>query len=106
MSDAVAIAVANHPRARRHVRKARGFGGLIAFALAFLFARRAGLGADDAALRALMAGFAGSLVCWGFAVLVWRQLVMAELEVARRRVLARRAERRAAAEAAAAAESA
>lgn len=101
-----AIVLKEHPRAIRHVRLAKGWGGLVCFALAFLLSQRAGVTFAESAGRALVAGLAGMLVCWAAAIAVWRQLALAELDAARRRVLAAReaaaAEREAAAAAAAA----
>ncbi len=78
----VAASVANHPRARASVRRAKGWGGLIGFAIAAYLSFKAGVPAADAGLRALAAGIAGRILAWGCAVAVWRHLVVAELRAA------------------------
>jgi len=90
----VAITIAAHPRARRSVRRARAFGGLLGFTVALVLSLRAGVPAWDATARALMAGVVVHLAAWRIAVAVWRQLMLAELEQVRDRRIAR-AERRA-----------
>ncbi|HEU4976370.1 MAG TPA: hypothetical protein VFT50_14855 [Baekduia sp.] len=94
MSDAVGedgIRLSAHPRARRHIAMAKGWGGLGAFALVVWLSQRAGVPTGDALLRGLIGGIAGYLVSWGVAVTVWRQIALAELERLRRRLLAQAA---------------
>ena len=74
--------VANHPRAKAHVRMAKGWGGLIGFTIAAYMAHKAAVPFAIAGLRALAAGVAGYVVAWGCAVTVWRHLVVAELRAA------------------------
>jgi hypothetical protein len=88
MSEPTAISVAAHPRAARAVRKAKGYGGLGGFALGLFLSLRAGLPAPDAALRGIVAGLGGYVVLWFATVMVWRQLAVAEIEAARRHLLA------------------
>jgi hypothetical protein len=94
------ISVANHPRARRHISLAKGWGGLVPFAIVLYMSWSAGVPLADAALRALMFGVAGTLLARAAAVTVWRELVLAELEAARRRIESERAAARASVEAA------
>lgn len=84
-----ALRLADHPRARRHIALAKGWGGLATFALALLLSLRAGVPAEEAILRAVGLGVAGTLVAWALAVVVWRQVAVAEIEAARRRIVAR-----------------
>jgi hypothetical protein len=86
MSDGLRLR--DHPRAQLHIRKAKGWGGLVAFAVVAYLSLNAGVPFADAGLRALGAGVAGFVVCWGAAVLVWHNLAQAELELTRRRLLA------------------
>jgi hypothetical protein len=74
--------LAEHPRARRHISKAKGWGGLVAFVLVGLLSLRAGVPHFEAGLRALLAGAAGYTVAWAAAVLVWRHLAVAEVRAA------------------------
>lgn len=90
---AVQPSLATHPRARRSIRRVRAWAALAGFALAALAAEAAGFGTFDVGVRALAGGIAGGLVGWALAVIVWRQLALAEI----RAELARRAEERRAA---------
>jgi len=80
------ISVAAHPRARAHVRRAKGWGGLLGFVLAAYLSLSAGVPADEAGLRAIVGGFGGYLLAWAVSVTVWRQLVLAELHLAADRI--------------------
>jgi hypothetical protein len=97
------IRLSGHPRARRQIRTAKGWGGLLAFLLVLKLSRGAALPWPDALLRGVLGGIAGYLAAWAIAVTVWRHLALAELEDLRIRVLARM-ETQAAEAAAAAAE--
>jgi uncharacterized membrane protein YccC len=92
MSDGTAavdgIRLTEHPRARRHIAIAKGWGGLGAFVLVLVLSQRAGVPTGDAILRGLLGGVAGYVVSWMVAVTVWRQLALAELERLRRRLVA------------------
>jgi hypothetical protein len=74
--------VANHPRARAQVRRAKGWGGLLGFVIAGYLSLHAGASAADAGLRALGAGLVGYILAWACAVAVWRHLVVAEIRAA------------------------
>jgi hypothetical protein len=102
----VGVRIAAHPRASAQVRRAKGAGGLVAFAIAAWATYRAG--GDAAAVLAwgLCAGVAGALVAWAAAVTAWRALMIAEMREARARAIARAQERRAEAAERAAAEAA
>ena len=77
-----AISVADHPRASAAVKRAKGFGGLGGFALAAYISHKAGVPAEQVAMRALLVGIAGYLVAWACAVTIWRHLVLAEFKAA------------------------
>ncbi len=79
---AVAPSVANHPRARYQVRRAKGWGGIAGFAIAAYLGYKAGVPTFDVGLRALVAGMVGYMLAWMCAVTVWRHLVLAELRAA------------------------
>ena len=81
------ISVAAHPRAARAVRRAKGYGGLGGFTAAVVLSWRAGVPVPDTALRGVEAGIGGYVACWFGAVMVWRQIAVAEVEAARRRLL-------------------
>jgi hypothetical protein len=76
--------VAAHPRAALHVARAKGWGGLLGFALGgYLSLPTSTLAV--AGLRALLAGVACYLAAWAGAVFVWRHLVMLQYAGARER---------------------
>jgi hypothetical protein len=72
--------IAGHPRARAAIRRAKGFGGLLGFAIAAYVSLKASVPPQLVGLRALAAGVAGYMLAWGCAVIVWRQIVLAELK--------------------------
>ena len=84
--------VASYPRAREHVRRAKGWGGLGGFAIAAFLSLQASVPTEQVGLRALAAGVVGYLLAWGCAVAVWRQLIIAELRAVAERREAQEAE--------------
>lgn len=101
------IRLAEHPRARRHIGIAKGWGGLLSFLLVLKISHGAGLLWPDALERAVLGGVAGYLSAWIIAQTVWRHIALAELEDLRKRLVAKaeaQAEAREAAIAAAEAE--
>lgn len=80
--DDGAIRIGAHPRARRSVRRARAWAGMGGFALVLLLAMRAGVPPFEAVLRALAGGVVLHFMAWGFAIVLWRRLMVAELEAA------------------------
>ena len=81
-SAADGVSVAGHPRAAAQIRRAKGFGGIGFFAIAAYLSYKAGVPADQVALRALAVGIAGYMLTWACTVTVWRHLVLAELRAA------------------------
>lgn len=78
-SGGAVMSVASHPRARGHIRQAKGWGGLLAFGITAYLSLSHGVTPDVAGLRAIGAGVAGYVVAWACALMVWRQLMVAEL---------------------------
>ncbi|HET8977515.1 MAG TPA: hypothetical protein VFN87_05105 [Solirubrobacteraceae bacterium] len=76
------ISIAGHPRAAAQVRRAKGLGGIGFFAIAAYLSFKAGVPADQVALRAVAVGIAGYMLAWACSVTVWRHLVLAELRAA------------------------
>jgi hypothetical protein len=76
------ISVAGHPRAAAQVRRAKGFGGIGFFAIAAYLSYKAGVPADQVAVRAIAVGIAGYMLAWACSVTVARHLVLAELRAA------------------------
>jgi uncharacterized membrane protein YccC len=86
-ADDTGIRLSRHPKARRHIAMAKGWGGLGAFLVVLYLSLGAGLPTTDAILRGMLGGLIGYLAGWAIAVTVWRQLALAELESLRRRLL-------------------
>jgi uncharacterized membrane protein YccC len=82
------IRLSRHPKARRHIAMAKGWGGLGAFVVVLYLSLGAGLPTTDAILRGMLGGLIGYLAGWVIAVSVWRHLALAELESLRRRLVA------------------
>jgi hypothetical protein len=82
------IRLSAHPRARRHIAIAKGWGGLIAFLLALKLSRGAALPWPDAIERSVVAGIVGYVVAWAIAQTVWRHIALAELEQLRKKLIA------------------
>lgn len=78
-TEGAVFSVAAHPRARAQIRQAKGWGGLSAFGITAYLSLAHGVSPDLAGARALGAGVAGYVVAWGCGVMVWRQLMVAEL---------------------------
>jgi hypothetical protein len=82
------IRLSAHPKARRHIGMAKGWGGLIAFALVLKISRgSAALPWPDAIERACVAGVVGYVVAWAIAQTVWRHIALAELEQLRTKLI-------------------
>jgi len=95
MSGPSRVQLSAHPRARRHIATAKGWGGLVGFALVFWLSYRAHMSFAEASVHAVIGGMALSMLLWAGAVTIWREIAVAEVERARR-MMAERA--RAAAE--------
>jgi hypothetical protein len=98
------LSVAAHPRASAQVRKAKGWGGLAAFLITGYLSLSHGVTADIAGMRALAAGVVGYVLAWACAVMVWRQLMVAEIRAKLERARVRSEEAAAAAASSAGAE--
>ncbi|MCW2992871.1 MAG: hypothetical protein JWQ18_366 [Conexibacter sp.] len=88
-ATAAGIRLSAHPRARRHIAIAKGWGGLIAFAVVLKLARGAGLPWPDAIGRGVLGGVVGYLAAWIIVQTIWRHVALAELEDLRRRLIAK-----------------
>jgi hypothetical protein len=101
MSEASKPRVAEHPVAARQIARARAWGALIGFVVAFWLSRRAGLPFPESGLRAIVAGLLCRVAAWAVVVSVWRQIIPAQLAALyrRRELLAQQAAAEAAARA-------
>jgi hypothetical protein len=73
------VSIAQHPRAKAGIRRARTRGALIAFALVLALNLVGHQDAFDATWRALLAGIVANVVIWRFAIVVWRHIVISEV---------------------------
>lgn len=83
-ADGHRVRLSAHPRARSSIARAKGWGGVAGFGLTLLLSLHAGVPAFEAGLRALAGGLVAFVAVWAVAVGVWRQVVVAEVERARR----------------------
>jgi hypothetical protein len=79
----VVIRLNDHPRAKRQIEQARGWGGIGSFVLVALVAYHSGLPGTQVGVRAILGGIVGYMVFWGLSVMVWRHLAVAEEAAAR-----------------------
>jgi hypothetical protein len=86
------IKLSEHPRARRHIRLAKGWAGLAGCAFAGYASWKSGASFVDTVLRALLWGVAAYIVVWFCAVQVWRQIAIAEVKAAEKDWLERKGE--------------
>lgn len=86
--------LSEHPRARRQIRQAKAWGGLVGFVLVGVLSLQAGSLPVDALTRALAGGIAVYLAAWVLAVVVWTQIARGELLVAEQRWMEELEERR------------
>lgn len=77
-----------HPRARRQIREAKAWAGLVGFVLVLLLSLQADVPLFDAGVRALLAGCACYVLGWALAITVWRHVARAEVQVAQQRLTA------------------
>jgi hypothetical protein len=80
------IRLTAHPRAKRDIAAAKGWGGLAAFGIVLFLSLRAGVPLADGLWRGILAGVAGYVFAWGAAVAIWRHVALAEIERTRREV--------------------
>ena len=72
------VSLHDHPTAAAKIRKAKGYGGLVAFALITYGSMSKGASLPDALLRGLVAGVIGLHVTWLAAVIAARRILKAQ----------------------------
>ena len=90
------ISLGDHPRVAARVRRAKAWGGLVAFGIVVLGSTSHWATLSDALLRGLVAGVIGLHVTWVAAVIVARWILKARTVVAVEEALERNARARAA----------
>ena len=73
------VSIAQHPRAKAGIRRARTRGALIVFALVLVLNLIGDQDLFDAVWRALLAGIVANVVVWRFAIVIWRHIVISEV---------------------------
>jgi uncharacterized membrane protein YccC len=81
------IGPAQHPQAAALIRRAKGWGGMIGFALTALASWAHGSVPVTTCVRALAGGLVGYLIAWAGAVSIGRSLMKAQGQLAIERVL-------------------
>ena len=81
------ISVAEHPRARRSIRRTKAWAGLLGLVLVAVLSHRAGVEPFEVGIRALLAGIGLYVVTWMVSVALWQKIVLYEAknEAERRR---------------------
>lgn len=79
--------LSSHPRARRQIREAKAWAGLVGFVLVALLSLQGGTPLFEAGVRALIAGLACYVVGWALALAVWRHVARAEVKLFEQRLL-------------------
>jgi uncharacterized membrane protein YfcA len=80
----------DHPKARRSIEQIRSWAALLTFALGSVLSIQAGSTVFDGVLRGLVAGVVMFVLAWGVSLMVWREIVRAEIHRARALVRERR----------------
>jgi hypothetical protein len=83
------LTLGEHPRAQASIARAKALAGIVGLVLGVVLSLRHGVPVADALARGIGIGIAAQLLAWGTAVLVWRQLAAAEIELGKRRLLER-----------------
>ena len=73
--------LSEHPRARRQIREAKAWGGLVGFVLVALLSVQGGTPLFESGLRALIAGAACYVIAWALALALWRHLARVEVKL-------------------------
>lgn len=90
-ADPKPYTIDDHPKARRSIETTRSWAALISCGLVALLSIQAGSTVFDGIVRGLIAGVLMFILAWGVSVMVWREIVRAEIVQAREKVRERRA---------------
>jgi hypothetical protein len=78
--DETLVSISQHPRAKAGIRRARTRAAFIAFIGVFALNVMGDQELFDAVWRALVAGIIVNVVVWRCAIIVWRHIVLNELQ--------------------------
>lgn len=84
----------DHPKARQSIEQIRSWAALLTFALGSMLSIQAGSTVFDGIVRGLVAGVIMFVLAWGVSLMVWREIVRAEIHQARQLVRERREQAR------------
>src|SRR3954467_3269694 len=84
----VVVSIAQHPRAKAGIRRARTRAAFGAFVLVFALNLLGHADLFDAVWRALLAGIVVNIIVWRCAIVVWKHVVLAELRAEEERRIA------------------
>jgi len=73
------VSIAQPPRAKASIRRARTRAALIVFALVLALNLIGDQELFDAIWRALLAGIVANVIVWRFAIVIWRHIVVSEV---------------------------
>lgn len=85
--DKAKIRIADHPRARASISRAKSWGAVLGFAIAAWFGYKAGNPFVDVVVRSILIGAAASLTVWAVAQAIWKQIIFAEVAAARKKAV-------------------
>ena len=74
------VSISQHPRAKAGIRRVRTRAAFIAFVAVFALNVMGDQALFDAVWRALVAGIVVNIVAWRCAIVVWRHIVLNELQ--------------------------
>jgi hypothetical protein len=86
-SERPSIRLADHPRAKASISRAKAWGAVLGFGITAWLGYRGGVPFVDLVVRCIVIGALTCLATWGAAQAIWKQIVFAELALARKNAL-------------------
>lgn len=80
----IPVRLKDHPRAAGSIQRASAWGAVIGFIVAAYFGDKAGLPFVDLVIRSILIGMASALAVRFGAQAVWKQIIFAEIAIARK----------------------
>ncbi len=90
-TDVKPYTIDDHPKARRSIETTRSWAAILTCTLGALLSIQAGSTVFDGILRGIVAGSVMFLLAWAVSLMVWREIVRAEIIQARDKMRERRA---------------
>ncbi len=79
-ADEFGVSIAGNPRAKAQVRRTKGWAGVAGFAITAYVSYGAHVPMQQVALRSLVVGIVAYMIAWACSLVIWRQLMLAELQ--------------------------